>query len=160
MKSCPFCHKPKETFIIESTHFAVIYNLSPILPGHSLVIPKTHYTSLFDLTEEGLSEFMLLSRKLAELQTVVFDTTAFNWAIQEDEAAGQSVDHLHMHVVPRKIGDLEHPGAWYSALERNENLPIDSSSRFRLTDEQLNELTQRLRKRAMEYCEGDPFLKW
>jgi bis(5'-adenosyl)-triphosphatase len=140
---------------METEHFAVIYNLSPILPGHCLIISKDHQQSMFEFSNRELSEMVILSRKLAKFLGEVFDTSAFNWAIQEREAAGQSVAHFHMHVVPRTIGDLEHPGAWYSALERSEELPIDSSDRFRLTRPQLTELTQRLKKRAKFFFSDD-----
>jgi len=154
---CPFCQKTKKDYILESSHFAVIYNISPILPGHSLIIPKSHFESLFELDEDELAEFMILSRKLADLLNRVFDTKAFDWAIQEGEEAGQSQAHLHMHVVPRKIGDLRDPGAWYQAIQQTEN-DLDTYERFRLSEKELAEQTQLLRLAAVEYFGNDSFL--
>lgn len=148
--ACPFCEKTKPDYFIERGQFAAIYNISPILPGHSLVIPKKHIESLFELSDEELSAFMLLGRDVAKLLMDVFNTDAFDWAIQEKEAAGQSVAHLHMHVVPRKIGDLPDPGEWYQKLERNGVTDIDTYDQFQLTEQQLRELTDRLRLRAFE----------
>lgn len=142
---CPFCTKTTEDFFLQATDFASIYNISPILPGHSLVIPKTHKESVFELSEEELAEFISLGRKTAKLLTHIFNTDAFDLAIQEKEAAGQSVAHLHMHIVPRKIGDLPNPGDWYQELEKNIPGDIDTFKRFRLTEKQLNEITERLR---------------
>ncbi len=154
---CPFCQKNKQDYVLESLNFAVIYNISPILPGHCLIIPKSHCESLFELDEAGLAEFMILSRKLAELLMRVFDTKAFDWAIQEGEEAGQSQAHLHMHVVPRKIGDLSDPGAWYRAIQQREN-DLDTFERFRLSEKELAEQTHLLRKEADAYFASDSFL--
>lgn len=150
MLSCPFCAKTKNDYYLESENFAVLYNISPILPGHSLVVPKQHKESLFELTNEELAEFMLLGKKTALLLCKVFQTDAFNWAIQEREVAGQSVAHLHMHVVPRKLGDMVNPGDWYQRLEKIESGDIDTYARYRLTDEILNTLTQKMKQKAIE----------
>lgn len=148
--ACPFCEKTKQDYFIERERFAAIYNISPILPGHSLIISKKHVESLFELSDEELAEFLLLGRDVAKLLMDVFNTDAFDWAIQEKEAAGQSVAHLHMHVVPRRIGDLPNPGDWYQKLERSSVTDIDTFEQFRLTEQQLKELTYRLRSRASE----------
>jgi len=150
MLSCPFCAKTKNDYYLESENFAVLYNISPILPGHSLVIPKQHKESLFELTNEALAEFMLLGKNTALLLCKVFQTDAFNWAIQEREVAGQSVAHLHMHVVPRKLGDMVNPGDWYQRLEKIESGDIDTYTRYRLSDEILNTLTQKMKQKAIE----------
>lgn len=80
----------------------------------------------------------------------MFSTDAFDWAIQEKEAAGQSVAHLHMHVLPRKIGDLPDPGDWYQALEKSHQTDIDTFKRFKLSEQQLLELTARLQAAARD----------
>lgn len=149
--SCPFCQKSSDYFILESAHFAALYNLSPILPGHSLIIPRRHVESLFELTEEELAEFMKMGRDMARLLGRVFNTDAFDWAIQEKEAAGQSVPHLHMHVVPRSIGDLASPGAWYQQLEKSQQTDMDTYQRFRLSTAQLLEITARLQQEARQF---------
>ena len=150
ISNCPFCSKRKEEAFLSSENFVVIYNIAPVLPGHSLVIPKRHAESLFDLTEEETGEFMRLGRKTAKLLSIVFNTDAFDWAVQEKEAAGQSVPHLHMHVVPRKIGDLHNPGDWYQEIEKSET-HIDSARRKRLNAEQMNDIVNRLRSKAEEF---------
>jgi bis(5'-adenosyl)-triphosphatase len=142
---CVFCSKTEKDFYLETEDMAAIYNISPILPGHSLVIPKRHVESIFELTEPELISFMKLGREVAGLLTDMFSTNAFNMAIQEKEASGQSVPHLHMHVVPRTIGDLPMPGDWYQALERNRYSDIDTFERFSLTERQLEEVTCRLK---------------
>lgn len=145
LQKCPFCQKSTQEYFMENQAFAAIYNIAPILPGHSLIIPKRHVESLFELSNEELSNFMKLGRDVAFLLSKVLDTDAFDWAIQEKEAAGQSVPHLHMHVVPRKIGDLKHPGDWYQEVEKSERI---DDPRKRLTKLQLQEITEVLRKQA------------
>ena len=88
---------------------------------------------------------MSLGREVAALLTEMFNTDAFNMAIQEKEASGQSVSYLHMHVVPRTIGDLPRPGDWYQALQTHGTSDIDTFERFQLTEKQLEELTSRLK---------------
>lgn len=154
--NCPFCQKTAQYYILQSNNFAAIYNISPILPGHSLIIPKRHVESLFDLSESELAEFMRMGRDMARLLAEVFETDAFDWAIQEKEAAGQSVAHLHMHVVPRKIGDMPDPGDWYQALEKSQQTDIDTYDKFRLSEQQLLELTLRLRNRVAGQAKRSP----
>ena len=151
MDICPFCIKGKESYFLESENFAAIYNISPILPGHSLIISKNHFESLFELSVAFLSEFMILGRNTAQFLSEVFDSDSFDWAIQEKEAAGQSVSHLHMHVVPRKIGDLKDPGAWYQELEKVNITDVDTFNRFRLQEDQLLEITIKLKNKARKF---------
>ncbi|MFN3402614.1 MAG: HIT family protein [Cytophagaceae bacterium] len=146
---CPFCNKQSSEAFLSSENFLVIYNIAPVLPGHSLVIPKRHVESLFQLTDEETGELMVLAKKTAKLLSVVLDTDAFDWALQEKEAAGQSVSHVHMHVVPRKIGDLPNPGDWYQEIEKSEE-HIDSANRKRLSPQEMNEIVGMLKKRATE----------
>ncbi|CAN5170815.1 hypothetical protein BH23BAC1_BH23BAC1_38690 [soil metagenome] len=136
---------------MESQNFAAIYNISPILPGHSLIISKAHFESLFELSEAHLTEFMILGRNTAQFLSAVFNSDSFDWAIQEKEAAGQSVSHLHMHVVPRKIGDLKDPGAWYQELEKANMTDVDTFRKFRLQEDQLFKITRKLKDEVQKF---------
>src|ERR1035437_9063760 len=111
---CPFCAVNfSEIGFARSTNFVALYNIAPILPGHSLVIPRRHVESLMDLSDAEVSEFMIFGRDVARLLLRAFETSAFNWTIQEKEEAGQTVSHLHMHLIPRTPGDFPRPGDWY-----------------------------------------------
>lgn len=144
---CPFCrHDIDEISFVESAHFRAIYNVAPILPGHALIIPKLHVESVMDLSEAEFCEFMLLGKTAIRILEKVFLTTGFNWTIQEGEAAGQEVRHLHLHVIPRKGGDLPTPGGWYPILKRHESEIIDSVQRPRLTDQQLRSVVAHIRE--------------
>jgi bis(5'-adenosyl)-triphosphatase len=103
-----------------------------------------------DLSDDELAEFMLFGRRVARLLARAFQTPAFNWTIQEREAAGQTVAHLHMHVIPRVARDLPRPGEWYPLLRQAEAEPIDSVSRHRLSRGEMGEMVARLRRTARD----------
>lgn len=146
--NCPFCQKDiSEIAFLENENFYAIYNIAPILPGHSLIIPKKHKFSLFELNEEELKQFILLGQKAGKVLSKAFNVDAFNWSIQEREVAGQSVPHLHMHVIPRKKGDLKSPGDWYPMLEEKfYSKHIDSKERSQLTREQMVKIVMHLKE--------------
>jgi bis(5'-adenosyl)-triphosphatase len=142
MDECPFCAAPiAEVSFMESPRFRAIVNIAPILPGHSLVIPKRHVESLLELSDEEVAEMVNLSRRAIARLTRVHGADGFDWTIQESEAAGQSVLHLHLHLIPRRRGDLPSPGAWYSRL-------IEDRGRPRLNRDQMIDLARLLREAA------------
>ena len=104
---CPFC----EDSLIQSLKisendlaFAFPTNI-PITPGHTLICPKRHASKLSDLTKEELDALMTLRETIVGALKKAFSTEGFNFAWNEGEAAGQSIAHLHLHIVPRKAGD-------------------------------------------------------
>ena len=147
-KDCPFCKEEiKEISFLENENFFAILNIAPILPGHSLIIPKKHIISLFELNNNELQEFILLGQQAAKILSKAFNVESFNWSIQEREYAGQTVPHLHMHVISRTKNDLPSPGDWYPLLEKKfYSEHIDNSERPKLTKEQLSVVISKLRK--------------
>lgn len=145
---CPFCYPVAGEFA-DSRQFRAICNVAPILPGHSLVVPKRHVESLMDLIDDELAEFMVFGRRVARILGHAFGTPAFNWTIQEREAAGQTVAHLHMHVIPRVSGDLPSPGDWYHPrLRQAQAEAIDTVSRRRMCQGEIDAMVARLRRAA------------
>ncbi len=145
---CPFCAPEiEEATFAESEHFRAVYNLSPILPGHSLVIPKWHVQSLLELTDEELGELMVFSRRVVENLLAAFHARAFDWTIQEGVEAGQTVPHLHLHLLPRVEKDLPQPGDWYPLLRdyANSNV-IDSEERLKISKAEMDRIVEHLRK--------------
>jgi bis(5'-adenosyl)-triphosphatase len=147
--TCPFCNPSvlKYSFL-ENDKFLAIYNIAPILPGHSLIIPRAHLISIMELTENELYEFISFSRKAIRILSHAFQTEAFNWTLQEKEEAGQTIVHMHIHIVPRTPQDLPEPGDWYPGLQKNMDDIIDSSIRPRLSPLELQTVTDRLKKAA------------
>lgn len=149
--NCPFCERRIDRFaFLASENFLVIYNRSPFLPGHSLVIPKNHFESLLDLPQPLASEMMGLSVHAARLLKEVFHAGGFDWTIQDGEEAGQTVSHLHLHLIPRTKGDLPDPGEWFMEIEKSKHGSIDRASRPRLSEGQLIEITRRIRQNIPE----------
>jgi bis(5'-adenosyl)-triphosphatase len=144
--NCPFCIQDESPFYFyKNDLFKAIYNKSPILPGHSLIIPSRHVERFSDLTESELSGLLLFTKEVNLILDLHFPNTGFNWTIQDGVAAGQTVSHLHVHVIPRFDKDLADPGDWYPLLEKTESEHIDSQSRPRLSDEELIRINQKLK---------------
>ena len=108
-KKCPFC-PPKDHEIIESHALAVaIKDSFPLTRGHSLVVPRRHVASFFELTvDEQLAIVELLGRAKAALDRE-YGPDGYNIGINDGAAAGQTVMHLHMHLIPRYKGDADDP---------------------------------------------------
>jgi bis(5'-adenosyl)-triphosphatase len=126
--------------------FRAFYNIAPIVPGHSLIVPNAHYESLFELSDDTLSEMMLFSRKVTSVLKSFFDCDGFDWTIQDGVSAGQTVPHLHLHIIPRKLYDLPASIEWYSMIAQSEKLMLDSQQRERLTNSEYVAITARLSK--------------
>jgi diadenosine tetraphosphate (Ap4A) HIT family hydrolase len=107
---CPFCNLPADRALlaISETVFA-IYDGYPVNPGHALIIPKRHAANYFELSEE---EQAACFRLLNEVKAVVqerYRPDGFNVGINVEEAAGQTVGHVHIHLIPRYWGDVGEP---------------------------------------------------
>ena len=108
-KSCPFCTLPPER-IIDSNEFGItIRDGFPVSTGHTLIIPKRHIGSWFEIdAEEQLGLLDLLTRAKIVLQDQL-NPDGYNIGINDGSAAGQTVPHLHMHLIPRYKDDQDDP---------------------------------------------------
>lgn len=106
---CIFCKLANHVFdtniIYEDTDFTVILDAAPANPGHALILPKNHYQDVFDIDSEILGKAMQLAKKIAVKQTEVLGCDGVNIIQNNKEAAGQSVLHYHLHVIPRFSND-------------------------------------------------------
>lgn len=92
--------------IIASNELAFAFPTNiPITPGHVLICPKRVVRTVYELTTEEISKMFELMRTLRGAIQTTFGVTGFNYAWNEGGAAGQSVPHVHIHMVPRKDGD-------------------------------------------------------
>ncbi|KAF2433340.1 HIT domain protein [Tothia fuscella] len=89
--------------------FALV-NLKPILPGHVLISPKRRVPRIKDLTAAEITDLFSTVQRVSRTIERVFNATALNIAIQDGEEAGQSVPHIHAHIIPRKNADLDNRG--------------------------------------------------
>lgn len=106
---CAFCVLPKERVLGENEHAIWILDAHPVSPGHSLIAPKRHVESYFDTTtEERMAMFALLDQA-REYVIGSYSPSGYNIGINEGSAAGQSVPHVHVHLIPRYPGDTDNP---------------------------------------------------
>ena len=106
---CIFCkiaagEIPSAT-LYEDEDFRVILDLGPASKGHALIIPKEHYRNLYDIDEELASKAIVLAKKLVKKMTDVLGCDGYNIVQNNEEAAGQTVFHFHMHMIPRYKDD-------------------------------------------------------
>jgi len=108
-KPCPFCSLP-ESRIVDSNEIGwVIRDAYPVSPGHTLVIPKRHVGSFFELTVEERGELLALVSSAKAKIDAEHRPSAYNIGINDGPAAGQTVPHVHIHLIPRYDGDREDP---------------------------------------------------
>ena len=80
-------------------------DLGPATKGHALILPKDHYKNLYELPEDTAAELMTLAKKMAVEMTEKLGADGFNLVQNNNEIAGQTVFHFHMHLIPRYIND-------------------------------------------------------
>ena len=102
----PFLTKPK---LLESEIGFVIYDGFPVSEGHCLVVPHRVYANYFDSTKEEIVGLQALAVEAQKLLREKFSPDGFNVGINCGEAAGQTVPHMHIHVIPRYKGDMDDP---------------------------------------------------
>jgi diadenosine tetraphosphate (Ap4A) HIT family hydrolase len=106
---CPFCSLPPERIVQTTERIRVVRDAFPVSPGHTLLIPRRHVASLFGLT---VVEWVELGQLLVRARTALLDEfqpDGFNIGINDGPAAGQTVSHLHVHLIPRYRGDQPDP---------------------------------------------------
>ncbi len=106
---CIFCKIiagaiPSKT-VYEDEDYKAILDVSPASQGHVIILPKNHAANIFELSDEDARGIMLVAKKIAAAQMKVFGCDGVNVLQNNGEAAGQTVFHLHVHVIPRYKGD-------------------------------------------------------
>ena len=91
--------------LYEDDDFRVILDLGPASKGHALIIPKEHYRNLYDIDKELASKAIILAKKMVKKMTDVLGCDGYNIVQNNEEAAGQTVFHFHMHLIPRYKDD-------------------------------------------------------
>lgn len=107
--TCPFCTL-EPSRIAGANALAVRFDDGfPITPGHSLIIPRRHFGSFFEATAEERTALLSLLDEAHAEATRAFNPDGFNIGINDGAAAGQTVPHLHIHLIPRRLGDVADP---------------------------------------------------
>lgn len=102
---CIFCkiangEIPSKT-LYEDELFRAILDLGPAAKGHALVLPKEHFANLYELPEEWCAKAFVLAKRMAAQMTEKLCCDGFNLVQNNGEAAGQTVPHFHVHMIPR-----------------------------------------------------------
>jgi diadenosine tetraphosphate (Ap4A) HIT family hydrolase len=113
MSDCPFCGIANgitgTELLTESVHSVAFHDRYPVGEGHALVIPRRHVTDLFDLDPDERADAWALVDTVRDLLVEHFNPDGFNIGVNANEAAGQTVSHAHIHLIPRYHGDVEDP---------------------------------------------------
>lgn len=108
---CIFCQKFQEhkDIVYENRSVFVIYDSFPVTKGHCLVIPKRHIPDYFAMNKNELVD---IDSALIEAKIILdklYHPDGYNIGVNNGEAAGQTINHLHIHLIPRYAGDMENP---------------------------------------------------
>ncbi len=109
MPECVFCRIVAGTIpsakVYENARVLAFLDINPVAVGHVLVIPKTHTTSISQMADEDVSAVALALKELAPAVAAAVDAEGFNVLNNCGAVAGQAVDHVHFHIIPRKSSD-------------------------------------------------------
>jgi diadenosine tetraphosphate (Ap4A) HIT family hydrolase len=104
--TCPFCNPEKSRVLKANDHAIAIPDGFPIAPGHTLIIPKRHIASFFEATREEQTALLDLVAEIRQRLLTELSPAGFHIGINDCAAAGQTVMHLHIHLIPRYAGDM------------------------------------------------------
>ena len=108
--NCIFCNKEKLNIVYEDDVFFVIRDSFPVTKDHTLIILNNHDKSYFDLRNKDILQLNnILKFQKESLMQNDNTITGFNIGINQGKSAGQTVMHLHIHLIPRRKGDIEDP---------------------------------------------------
>lgn len=108
--SCPFCNpEPGRELIAESATAYAMLDKFPVSNGHALIIPKKHCADYFELTFKEQSACMFMLNFVKKIIAKEYNPDGFNVGINIGESAGQTVPHVHIHLIPRYKGDVKEP---------------------------------------------------
>ena len=110
--SCIFCSPDAESIVFRNSHAYCRYDDYPVTPGHLLIIPIRHISSFFSITTEEQVAIWDLVKMGKEYLDEFFRPEGYNIGINDGVVAGQTVMHLHVHLIPRYPGDSEDPKGW------------------------------------------------
>ena len=124
-ENCIFCKLangdiPTAT-LYEDDDFRVILDAGPAAKGHALIIPKEHYANLYELSDELAAKVLVLAKKMIKKLTDILGCDGYNIVQNNGEAAGQTVFHFHMHLIPRYVKDGNQEKLSWNHLDLPEN---------------------------------------
>ena len=107
---CIFCNEKKNNIVDENDHAYASYDPYPVSEKHCLIVPKRHVKNYFDLSEkEILACNQLIKSMKIKIEEKDKSVKGFNIGTNSGKAAGQSIMHCHVHLIPRREGDVKNP---------------------------------------------------
>lgn len=116
--SCLFCDYSKDEYIVENDLAFGIFDKFPVNEGHMLIIPKRHFDNFFDATEEEIVALYDLIKEGKKYLDKEFNSDGYNVGVNVGEYGGQTIMHLHIHLIPRYKGDIENPKGGVRKLKK------------------------------------------
>ncbi|XP_030579728.1 bis(5'-adenosyl)-triphosphatase [Archocentrus centrarchus] len=136
--------KSSAVFLQTELSFALV-NRKPVVPGHVLVCPLRPVERFRDLRPDELADLFCTTQRVANVVEKHFNATSLTIAIQDGPEAGQTVKHVHIHVLPRKAGDFKRNDSIYDELQKHDRDDEDIPSKWRSEEEMAAEASD-LRK--------------
>lgn len=130
-ESCPFCDPPEERTFAQDPLAIALWDGYPVSPGHALIIPRRHIPTWFDATEPEQSALLSLVNSAKAVIDQRHRPDGYNIGINSGAAAGQTVFHLHIHLIPRFVGDVDDPRGGVRHVipaKANYKIELDSGS--------------------------------
>lgn len=107
--ACIFCCLTSDRIVFERDLALVLRDAFPVSPGHTLIIPRRHVASFFEVTDAERADLMSLLATARDDLDHQFRPAGYNIGINDGATAGQTVPHLHIHLIPRYAGDRDDP---------------------------------------------------
>ncbi|XP_021735322.1 bifunctional bis(5'-adenosyl)-triphosphatase/adenylylsulfatase FHIT-like isoform X2 [Chenopodium quinoa] len=143
----PYKIDPKEVFYSTTLSYAMV-NLRPLLPGHVLVCPRREVKRFADLTGDETCDLWLTAQKIGSKLEHYHKASSLTLAIQDGPQAGQTVPHVHIHIIPRKTGDFEKNDEIYDAIDVKEK---ELAEKLDLDKERKDRTLEEMNQEAEEY---------
>ncbi|KAI8068843.1 HIT-like domain-containing protein [Thamnidium elegans] len=138
----PYLIKESQIFFRSKLCLGIV-NLKPITPGHVLVIPKRNTPRLANLNREETADLMISAQRIGNVVERHYKCTSLTMTIQDGPQAGQTVPHVHMHVIPRRSGDWANNDDIYKDLDEKKG--VDNEEREPRTEEDMSKEANELR---------------
>ncbi|KAM9444190.1 bis(5'-adenosyl)-triphosphatase isoform 1-T1 [Clarias gariepinus] len=133
--------KASAVFLQTDLSFALV-NRKPVVPGHVLVCPIRPVERFRDLRPDELADLFSTTQKVANAVENYFSASSLTIAIQDGPEAGQTVKHVHVHVLPRKPGDFDRNDSIYDELQKHDRESKDDAAKWRSEEEMAKEATE------------------
>lgn len=108
-KGCIFCTLALDKIVLENEFSLATFDKYPVNLGHMLIVPKRHIATIFAATEEESLALYNMVKEVHDYLNKEYRPDGFNFGINQGVVAGQTIDHLHIHIIPRYLGDVKDP---------------------------------------------------